>query len=64
MRLAEEGPETAAGSARMGRADADLGWDGKEACHSDHWAAYPSCQAEVDRWELVDPYRHEDHDEA
>lgn len=54
----------AADSAIVAMVGEDLGWDGMEAWRSGRWAAYPSCQAEVDHSGRVVPCPHEDHGET
>lgn len=56
-------PGRAADFARMEKADADRGWGGgRVAWRNGRLAAFPSYQAEVERWDLVGPYLHEDRD--
>lgn len=65
MRQAAVVPGRAAGAARMEtEVAAGLDWDRKEAWRSVRWVACPSCQAEEDRWDRVDPCRREDRGET
>lgn len=57
-------PDKAADSAKMVMEDAGLDLDGRVACRSGRWEAYPSCREVEGRWGRVDPCRREGHDET